>query len=255
MTPANRNVGVTGIEGVSAGRADWGWTVVGRSVACIWAGGGRRMRHRQDDPRRDRHGLLFLWLCLTLGAVWALPASALDVEPLIRQPDVRSTTPSPQPDVNVLPPAPAIPDHELDADLGYTIERVRFENFTPLPPGAGKQTSASTVRLLPAAARLPEGVENEVSALARSLANPESPLAKAIKAALAGPFTLRRLKDIEDAAAAAAREDGGWSLAQAFAPEQELTDGVLRIVVVPVWLEEVTVSGTRWSNPDTLKRP
>jgi len=98
-------------------------------------------------------------------------------------------------------------------------------------------------------------VANEVTELGVALADPASPLCRELETRLAEPLTVRGLQDLVEAATAAARAGGRWSLARAMAPEQELTEGTLRIVVVPVWLESVRIAGFRWSNPWALRRP
>jgi hemolysin activation/secretion protein len=177
-------------------------------------------------------------------------------------PDVQLFTPiSPEP---TAPPtldetAPGEPDP--NQALCERLTLIRFENFSPPPPGSS-QTAKSKKRrrsAVPAASSqqtLSGGsIENQVRALSKALSNPTSELSTTARNALDGTFTLLKFDALIASVTAAARADGGWSLAQAFAPDQELTEGVLRIVVAPVWLESVEIKGAGWTNPKTLQKP
>ncbi len=222
-------------------------------------------------PRFRRCG----FAVLAVGAALLLAtarAEALDITPLL-PPSVETDAPAP-PLPEPVPPDEKKQEKNPDQVLLKQVVGLRFEFFFPPKegdkgepsekgkagrekPGRGKAGRTGPVAPDADAAPPPEkftGLVNRVPELDAPLADAQSPLAKAAADILAKPLTWRRL-DAVTAAAAEVLRSGGWSLARVFAPEQELSAGTLRLVVMPVPFEGVDVEGTRWTKPERLRRP
>ncbi|MCC8165366.1 MAG: hypothetical protein LIQ31_04260 [Planctomycetes bacterium] len=196
---------------------------------------------RRNVAIRGAARLASLALLLFLAGFSA--GNAGDLEPLLPQPQpLPAPAPFPElsggPDVDDAPAADTVLIERLDA--------ITFTCFQPLPPASPHVAETLCQPWI-------KGVANDVEALVPALATDTSPLIAALRAALAGPLTWGELDAVLTATTNAARAYG-WSLARAFAPEQELTGGTLRIEVIPVWMEKATVEGAGWSNPERLRR-
>ena len=217
--------------------------------------GDRILPH--PKARRDRRVVVsVLWLML-LTVLAAASAQAVDANlliPGITLPD-RDTPPPPlRPPSRPAGPPASLTEEDLDRPLAVSLKRILFENYEPLPPawsGTPPDSHANSNHARPVLAE----IENSVIVLQSALADPSSPLTSTARGVLEGPLTLRRIYALIEEATLAARASG-WSLAHASIPVQELTGSdTLRIMIMPVWLEGVTVVGARRTRAEILTKP